>query len=371
MRTLEPSAVVVLALLGGCQCGDQLGEVPGRVDGQVCDPTSGRPLASVPVRLDVDGAVVGTDGEGRYTFASVAAGEDVVVVGTGSAARRFPVVIESSLSAVVVDVACRPLPAGFGVIEGELCGLDGDPLGDALVSVTIDDETVSQSRTDVDGAFRLASVPVGDRILEVRSAGGARDIAVLVLAGQTTVIPAALTCAGDEVPVENPAPPPTEETPPTEPTEEIPPTPAEEPEPTPPSVPPAAPPAPSCSPRAEVCENGSDEDCDGVDNACDPITLDLFVDGDCVTARCPAAAPHPVGCDIRLQGGDERGCVANAPGSSVVYFQEGDACGAGRVSGTLFCSSFLPPEPLNDDNCPINKERQFHVTDRDGCPETD
>jgi hypothetical protein len=357
--------VVLLAALSGCQCGDQLGEVPGRVDGQVCDPVSGQPLASVPVRLDVDGAVVGTDGEGRYTFANVAAGADVVVVGTGSNLRRFPVMVESSVSAVVVDDACRPLPAGFGVIEGALCGLDGDPLGDALVSVTVGDETVSQSRTDVDGAFRLEHVPVGDRILEVRSAGGARDIAVTVLPGQTTVLPASLTCGGGEVPVD-PEPPAAEE--PT--TQEPPPA-----EPTPPSVPPAAPPSPTptpaCSPGIEICENGSDEDCDGVDNACDPITLDLFVDGDCVTARCPANAPHPIGCDIRLQGGDERGCVANAPGSSIVYFQEGDVCSAGRVTGTLLCSSFLPPEPLNEDNCPINKDRQIHVSDRGDCPDTD
>jgi hypothetical protein len=98
--------------------------------------------------------------------------------------------------------------------------------------------------------------------------------------------------------------------------------------------------------------------------------VQLSIDGDCVTARCPASAPYPVGCDIHLQGGDNRGCVANDYGTSVVYFQEGDACHAGHVSGQLFCSSFLPPDSLDAENCPINKDRQFHVDDRDDCPET-
>ena len=148
------------------------------------------------------------------------------------------------------------------------------------------------------------------------------------------------------------------------------PPPADEEEETPPPPPPPPPP-PACTPRAEICENGVDENCDGRDNACDPITVDVDIDGDCVTARCPAIAPYPVGCDIDFEGGDERGCVANDVGSSVVYFQEGDACGAGHLEGALFCSSFLPPEPLNEDNCPINKRRKFYEDDRDGCPETD
>ena len=347
----------VLSLLSACQCDDPLGVVPGRIDGQVCDAVTGAPLANVAVRLENDGAVVGTDGEGRYTFGVVSPGDDVVVVGVAAAARRFPAVVESGVSTVVVDEACRLVPAAVGTIEGQLCGLDGAPLNDALVSVFVDNadgtETARQGRTNADGTFRLSDVPAGERVLEVRSSAFARDFALIVTTGQTTFVPASLTCELPEVPPVPPPVPPPEEPPPEEP-------------PPPPEEPP-----PACTPRAEVCENGVDENCDGIDNSCDPITLNLLVDGDCVTASCPASAPFPVGCDIHLQGGDDRGCVANTSGSSSVYFQEGDHCGSGRVTGTLFCSSFLPPEPLNGANCPINKDQQFHVGSPDQCPEVD
>ena len=63
--------------------------------------------------------------------------------------------------------------------------------------------------------------------------------------------------------------------------------------------------------------------------------MPLNINGDCVTASCPPNAPHPVGCNITFDGGDDRGCVAHVPGSSAVYFQEGDACLQGHLSGTL------------------------------------
>ena len=350
-----------------CQCGDELAEVPGRIDGQVCDPENGAPLKNIAVRLQLSGRIVGTDGDGRYTFTNVAPGDDVVEVGVGAARRTFAVVVDSSVSVSVVDVACRPLPAGFGAITGELCGLDLNPLVDALVQVSIENDdgtlTLSQSRSDGNGAFSLEHVAAGDHILEIRSPTSTRDIAVTVFTAQTTLIPASLTCSNDVV-----SPPVGPNEPTTTPPEDPPPPPPVPPTPAPVVDEPIAPP---CTPTTEICENGSDEDCDGTDNACDPITLDLFIDGDCVTASCPPQAPHPVGCDIRLQGGDGRGCVANTRGSPVVYFQEGDVCSAGRVTGTLLCSSFLPPDPLNATNCPINKNQQIHAENRDGCPDTD
>ena len=53
---------------------------------------------------------------------------------------------------------------------------------------------------------------------------------------------------------------------------------------------------------------------------------------------CPSAAPYPIACQLDFKGGDARGCVAHNSGSSTVYLQEGNACGAGRVVGTLKCS---------------------------------
>ncbi|MEO7329327.1 MAG: hypothetical protein ABI193_12155, partial [Minicystis sp.] len=117
----------------------------------------------------------------------------------------------------------------------------------------------------------------------------------------------------------------------------------------------------------EVCGNGVDDDCDGeIDEGC-VIDLDVNIDGDCVKASCPPQAPNPIGCNIVMSGGDSRGCVAHGAGSPEVYFQEGDQCGAGHVSGTLKCSS-QPGAPLDANNCPINKPQKFYPASSNGCP---
>ena len=121
-------------------------------------------------------------------------------------------------------------------------------------------------------------------------------------------------------------------------------------------------------PGDEVCGDGIDQDCDGADEVCDgPIVLALDIDGDCVTASCPAEAPFPIACNIDFQGGDDRGCVAYEPGSSVVYFQEGNVCNAGHLTGTLTCST-EPGDGLDAGNCPINKDDPYYETDPDDCP---
>ncbi len=121
-------------------------------------------------------------------------------------------------------------------------------------------------------------------------------------------------------------------------------------------------------PNPEVCGNGLDDDCNGqVDDGC-TLNIPVNIDGDCVTASCPPQAPYAIGCQITMSGNDPRGCVANN-GSSVVYFQEGDKCGAGHVSGTLLCSS-QPGSPLDANNCPINKSTKYYPSDKSGCPAT-
>lgn len=131
--------------------------------------------------------------------------------------------------------------------------------------------------------------------------------------------------------------------------------------------------ADATGPEAEACD-GVDNDCNGtVDDTaggnCMVVSVPVNIDGDCVTAMCPAAAPYPIGCDIVMSGGDSRGCVASTPTSSTVYFQEGDVCGAGHVSGTLLCAS-EPGMGLDETNCVINKATRYYPPDRNGCPDT-
>jgi hypothetical protein len=124
------------------------------------------------------------------------------------------------------------------------------------------------------------------------------------------------------------------------------------------------------TPKPEVCNNWIDEDCDGKDQLCPGTTaVTLNISGDCITVACPPNAPYPVGCNVVFVGGDNRGCVANAPGSPVVYFQEGDVCSAGHLSGTLLCSS-AAGGGLNAVNCPINKAVKYYPTSKSGCPDT-
>jgi hypothetical protein len=115
----------------------------------------------------------------------------------------------------------------------------------------------------------------------------------------------------------------------------------------------------------EICGNGLDDNCNGlVDEGC-TINVEINIDGDCVcSAPCPPQAPHPVGCQVTFIGGDERGCVAVA--GSQVYFQEGDACGAGKLTGKLLCSS-EPGAGLNAQNCPINKPKPTYGAKPSDC----
>jgi hypothetical protein len=124
----------------------------------------------------------------------------------------------------------------------------------------------------------------------------------------------------------------------------------------------------------EICDNQLDDDCDGqIDEGCE-LDVPVNIDGDCIYASCPPQAPYPVGCTIIMDGGDSRGCVAVAPGSSLVYFQEGNNCpflgigGAGHVGGSLLCST-VQKGPLDATNCPITtKTQSFYPTDPNGCP---
>lgn len=148
-------------------------------------------------------------------------------------------------------------------------------------------------------------------------------------------------------------------------------------------------------PEPETCGDGIDSDCDGADPACgtggtggsagtggtggaggtggtggeQPVCQSISLFGDCLTVSCPANAPYPESCQVFFTPGDDRGCVASVPTSPVVYFQAGDQCNAGFVTGTLCCTT-TPQPPLTQQTCPINKPVQYHVASKNECPTT-
>jgi hypothetical protein len=120
-------------------------------------------------------------------------------------------------------------------------------------------------------------------------------------------------------------------------------------------------------PVEEICDDGIDNNCNGlVDEGCD-INLEIVINGDCAWASCPPQAPYVVGCKLDFQGATPRGCVSYAPGSSLIFLKEGDYCDQGKVVGTLSCSNRLGIA-LNATSCPINKTETFYVTDPAQCP---
>ena len=118
----------------------------------------------------------------------------------------------------------------------------------------------------------------------------------------------------------------------------------------------------------ELCNN-KDDDCDGqVDEDCF-CEVEVDLSGDCLTVKCPNKCPYPIGCDVDFDGDDPRGCIASKSDEKSVYFQEGNSCGAGSVSGVLFCSS-VEGNGLTKSNCKMNKEDKFYVSKPSKCPDT-
>jgi hypothetical protein len=125
------------------------------------------------------------------------------------------------------------------------------------------------------------------------------------------------------------------------------------------------------APTVEVC-NGEDDDCDGtVDDVADgcTVTITVDLDGDCLDVLCPDDLPYVLGCDVTFEGGDPRGCVALIEMGQGLYFQEGNDCGAGRLTGTITCGASAGM-PLSPALCPIDKEEPIYAPSPDFCPDT-
>ena len=122
-----PRALVGLlaaAALTNCQCADDLGVVPGGIDGRACDPISGLGLPGARVVLSGDRETA-TDAEGRFTFARVAPGDADITVTLDGLTRALHARVDSQKNTIVTDTACRDTPTvpPGGGLEGTVCNL--------------------------------------------------------------------------------------------------------------------------------------------------------------------------------------------------------------------------------------------------------
>lgn len=135
---------------------------------------------------------------------------------------------------------------------------------------------------------------------------------------------------------------------------------------------PDAPPPDARPPSVMSQECGEPEhSCDAaVPDAAGPatVTITIDLDGDCLEVMCPPEAPFVLGCDVDFEGNDPRGCVALLEDGHGLYYQEGDDCDAGHLSGTMTCGS-VAGAPLSPALCPINKPDPIYAPSPSYCPD--
>ena len=170
----------------------------GTVTGCICDEALGAwvEAANVFVLTDGGGVVVtGTDAVGCFVLGGVPPGPQTVKVEKGAFFEQYDVVVTVdgtfALPAVETCAPTPPPPPGdVGSVEGRVCAPDGVTwLSAADASVTRSDGSRVGDQTDVDGRFRIDSVPVGDQVVNIVKGSFTSSIPVTIVSGQTTVIP--------------------------------------------------------------------------------------------------------------------------------------------------------------------------------------
>jgi hypothetical protein len=205
MRRVWMGACVVVVVAVGCDEPTPLARPPGSLSGRICNPLSEQVVAGATVTITWTEAGVEksksdvTDDNGAFLLEGVGEGAQTLVVTADEFTNAYPVDIPSGDAGFYVDAACRdrPLEPGVGSLVGQICNPHkGKVVTDAVISVTLADDTVISTTTDPEtGEFRLDGVPAGTVKVVVNSPTYTRYYVVELAAGETLVVEQSATCA--------------------------------------------------------------------------------------------------------------------------------------------------------------------------------
>lgn len=191
-------ATLVLVVLGGCECDEELAQAVGAVSGKICNPLTGAPAPDATISIayvsDVQGDVerkIDTDESGTFTMAGIPEGTHTVSVTAADFTNSFTVEVLPSQTTTLVDEGCRELaiPAGKGEIIGQICNRHvGSFVSDALIRVLLPSGEELSTQSDEQGNFILSDVPAGVHVVYVSATGYSRTYQVEVKAGEQTLL---------------------------------------------------------------------------------------------------------------------------------------------------------------------------------------
>jgi hypothetical protein len=187
VHSLRPFAVVSALLVSvafAAACDDEVGVVPGNLEGEACHPETGAPLPGVAV--EARGAVtktVAASAAGRFLFKNLPPGEYAIVAllddGNEHRIGGQTTLVKSGETLPVIDTACSipPPPADAGTLNGQVCDRHtGGLVSDAQVDILLQSgEEMDGGRTDAQGNFSVDNVPVGEHVVSIFAPGFSRS----------------------------------------------------------------------------------------------------------------------------------------------------------------------------------------------------
>lgn len=183
MRRRLPLLLLFAPVLSTSCVDDPVYALDASLTGKVCGTALGTVLTNADVTLDIDNAgtwTTTTDDAGLFLLEDITAGAGVLTVDDGEEVRVLDVVVQASVTTVVVDDVCPAAPSG--VLTGTVCNDDGSPI--SAVELWRDGSLVSTTTTSADGMFSIGGLSTG----AVELHAGDVVFAVTVTNGETTTL---------------------------------------------------------------------------------------------------------------------------------------------------------------------------------------